>query len=421
MKQNYLLCGILCAALTTTLFSCKKTPAAALQTDPDNITAITAGSARISLVPLNLARQIASQRPKDSVDVRLTENLSAMKPRSIESEFTYNGKDGYPDYYAFNYSDGGFILISAELKTMPILAHAESGAWGKSAIPDGVGIWMRSMNGYIDHIRRTPDPAKANLLRLWNHLLPNQPLTSQAGAPVGNKTVTNVPPDKCTPNTAYYYYGTQISTTWGQGCGYNGDCPGDYYGPCGHDLTGCVATAIAQVAYYFRFPARYDYGSMPLTAVSGSTSASLQSLMADAGTYVSMSYGPTESGANATAIPGAFTNNLGYSSANLVNYDDNAVPTIENDIRFNNEPVIFTGFDNNGKGGHAWVGDGYAIASILDTQCMITNELAYYHMNWGWGEEGTTNNYNGWYNYYAWNPDGYDFMTNPQVILNIHP
>jgi hypothetical protein len=420
MKSSYLLSGMLCAAIATILFSCKKTPAS-LQADPNNITAVNAGAARFSLVPLNLARQIAAQRPKDSVDVRLTENLTALKPRTIENEFTYNGKDGYPDYYAFNYSDGGFILISADLKTMPILAHAESGAWGRTAFPDGVQIWMRSMKGYIDHIRRQPDSVGKDILPLWNHLLPGQPLTSPPTAPAANRTAANVPPDGCTPNTSYFYYGTQISTAWGQGCGYNSNCPGDFYGPCGHDLTGCVATAIAQVAYYFRSPSRYDYGSMPLTAVSGSTSASLQSLMADAGTYVNMQYGPTNSGALATAIPGAFTTNLGYSTATLVDYNSAAIPTIENDIRFNNEPVIFTGFDNNGKGGHAWVGDGYAIAGMLSSQCTISYQLQYYHMNWGWGEEGTTNNYIGWYNYYAWNPDGYDFMTSPQVILDIHP
>lgn len=420
MKLHYLLSGILCAAVTTILFSCKKTPAALQQQDPNNVTVVSAGAAKLSLVPLNLARQIAAQRPKDSVDVRLTENLASIKPRTIESEFTYNGKDGYPDYYAFNYSDGGFILISADLKTMPVLAHAETGAWGKTALPDGVQIWMRSMKGYVDHVRRAPDPVGTDLLRLWDHLLPGQHLTG-SGAPAGNKTVTNVPPDQCTPNTSYFYYGTQISTAWGQGCGYNSNCPWDPNGPCSHDYTGCVATAIAQVAYYFGSPARYNYASMPLTAAAGSTNADLQSLMSDAGTYVSMSYGPFESSALATSIAPAFTNSMGYSSANLVTYNDAAVTTIENDIRYNNEPVIFTGFDNNSQGGHAWVGDGYAIAGILSTQCTISYELAYYHMNWGWGEEGTTNNYNGWYNYYAWNPASYDFMTNPQVVVNIHP
>jgi hypothetical protein len=387
--------------------------------NPNMVTNINTGTAKLNLVPINLARQIASHRPKDSVDIRLNEDLSALPTRPIESEFTYKGKDGYPDYYAFNYSDGGFILIGADLKARTILAHAEKGVWGKTTFPDGVRFWMGKMTGYIDFLRRQLDSIPADRLAVWSHLLPDQPF-AQTAAPASTKTPDNVPPAKCTPNTVYFYYGTQISTSWGQGCGYNSNCPGNVSGPCQHDLTGCAATALAQVAYYFKFPTRYNYASMPLTAVNGSINSNLQGLMSDMGSYVNMQYGPYSSDAYDYSIVPALQNSLGYTSARLIAYNDNAIPTIQNDIRNLNEPVLFIGWDNSGLGGHIWVGDGYAIASILNTQCIISYEMAYYHMNWGWGEIGA-NNYIGWYNYYIWAVDGYDFGTNTEVVLDIHP
>ena len=47
------------------------------------------------------------------------------------------------------------------------------------------------------------------------------------------------------------------------------------------------------------------------------------------------------------------------------------------------------------------------------------------HMNWGWNEIGTSNNYNGWYNEGNWTVARTDQTLNfqyfKQMVYNIHP
>ena len=54
-----------------------------------------------------------------------------------------------------------------------------------------------------------------------------------------------------------------LTSQWGQGVNYNYYCPKDEDGTNGRCVTGCVATAMAQLIYYFRFPdtgmASYSY------------------------------------------------------------------------------------------------------------------------------------------------------------------
>ena len=45
-----------------------------------------------------------------------------------------------------------------------------------------------------------------------------------------------------------------LTGTWDQGSPYNMYCPEDDAGPGGHAWVGCVATAMAQIMYYWRYP-----------------------------------------------------------------------------------------------------------------------------------------------------------------------
>jgi hypothetical protein len=419
INRNLLFFALAIAGITA-VNSCTKTNSS--RQNGTNILSFKAGdSSTISLVPIAAARQIAMTRTKDSVDVYVSENLSKRPLRLIESEFTYYGTSGYPTFYAFNYSDGGFVLVSAELRATPILAHSEKGAWGKSTFPDGLQYWLRRTEGYVDYLRQKQAPIEDNLQQLWSHLLPSQAAAiTGSTAQKGGKTTSSFPVDPCTPSQTYYYDGVLLSTAWGQGCGYNGLCPGNSQGPCSFDLTGCVATAISQVCYYNKYPTSYNYSAMPATATSGSTSVAMETLMANAGQYVNMSYGPIESSAFPSAIVPAFTGPLGYGSASLITYSSSTTPaTIENNINFSH-PVLLIGYDNT-YGGHCWVCDGYEIDRYQNGECAISLILTDYHMNWGWGEIGIGNNYNGWYAIDSWNADGYQFDNNQAAVVNIIP
>jgi len=68
-------------------------------------------------------------------------------------------------------------------------------------------------------------------------------------------------------------------------------------------------------------------------------------------------------------------------------------------------------------GCHMWVCDGY---EIRETDYYST---LYFHMNWGWNEVYTDENFNGWYLYNLWQP--YETNRNYQhaqdMVYNIYP
>jgi hypothetical protein len=399
--------------------SCHKT-STSMQLKSGQINYLTLDSTSFALVPIDLARKVAMYRPKDSTAITLTENLAGRKPRAIKSEFTYSGQQGYPSCYVFNYSDGGFIVISADLKLQPILAFVPLGAWDAKKLPDGVNFWIRKSSALVDYLRNKSKPISDYTSMLWSHVLPEITLPA---ATQGTKT-TAKNPGPCQTESIEYYYGPLVQTAWGQGCGYNGQCPYDPTSPeCNFDLTGCVATAMAQIAYYNQTPATYAYATMPLNMESGQVnSPALQQLMANMGADVNMQYGPQASSiplANSPDIATAFTNTLGYAGATFSVVTGDIGSTVEANINARH-PLIMIGTDPN-AGGHCWVVDGYSTVFNQYPPCNTTLTLFYYHMNWGWGEAGTTNTYIGWYDTGDWSVNGTDFNGNLELITNIVP
>lgn len=72
---------------------------------------------------------------------------------------------------------------------------------------------------------------------------------------------------------------------------------------------------------------------------------------------------------------------------------------------------------------HIWVCDGleehnYSEFSCETKQC---NEWSYsfLHMNWGW--EHDPDNFDGWYSFGAYNPDGLDYNSNLHIMNGIRP
>ena len=79
------------------------------------------------------------------------------------------------------------------------------------------------------------------------------------------------------------------TANWGQGAPYNSECPevNGIQAP-----TGCVATAMAIVMDYNKWPNTYDWEAMEANPANSAT------LMKDAGEAVRMNYGERESGAD---------------------------------------------------------------------------------------------------------------------------
>lgn len=250
-------------------------------------------------------------------------------------------------------------------------------------------------------------------------------------------TINSVVPGALKPEVA-----PLIPTKWDQSAPFNNACP--IYiasdGTQAPSLTGCVATAMAQVMYYHRCPAQYGSGSKNLTVHHGDGSTStvtvnfaatsfdwdnmladysngynaeqadaVAQLMLACGVAANTTYTSTSSSALSSNTVYGLKRYLGFESGDYYSNKE-SIPAEEwlKDIYKNisdSLPVIYGGI-NSSNGVHEFVLDGYDQNGLV-------------HVNWGWG-----GNYDGFFNIDLLNP--YSSTTagysNEQFkMVNIYP
>ena len=283
------------------------------------------------------------------------------------------------NYYVFNVGNNeGFVIAAADDQVPAILGYASHGTVLIEAMPANLKAWLDSYDKQISYIQE-------------QGIKGSTPLTSTHAA-----------------------ISPLMTTTWDQDDPYNQSCP-DFFS-YGKSVTGCVATAMAQVMYYHRnrsvsqiaatIPAytcrtkwnsddgtqQISVESVPagsvidwdnmLTNYTGSETAAQKKAVADfmfyCGASVSMNYANGAnggSGAYSEDVPGAMKTYFGYSdNTQLVSRDNYTNDSWDNLIYnelSNHRPVFYSGVTSS-NGGHAFVCDGY-------------DSDGYYHINWGWG------------------------------------
>ncbi|MCK9481802.1 MAG: C10 family peptidase [Bacteroidia bacterium] len=317
-------------------------------------------------------------------------------------------------YYIFNTNANGFVIISGDDNVTPILGYSNEGRFDPSDIPPSVQKWLE---GYQEQIRYVIDnniAATPEIEQSWHAYLNNT--SSAPMAPLGTK----VEP--------------LIKTKWNQRPYVNDQCPGG-------SVTGCVATAMAQVLKYWDYPANgtgfhsynhkaygslsanfgsrtYHWDSMP--NLVNSPNNAVATLMYDCGVSVNMNFSPSSSGAYVISAQSPIQNCTEYALKEYFDYKS----TLKGVERKNyNEtqwlglltkeldegrPVIYAGFGSGG--GHCFVCDGY-------------DEEGLYHFNWGWG-----GSYDGYFSINALNPSGVGvgggsggFNAGHQAIIGVEP
>lgn len=263
----------------------------------------------------------------------------------------------YETFYIFN-AEGkkGFVIVSGDDRTEPILGYSDRGSLNPDSVPDNV----KGLLNYYEKVLTAIANDKS-------YIRPAKTRTGEERAKVE----------------------TLMATEWGQSFPYNIKCPivnGQ------RSVTGCVATALAQVLNYNRWPKDYTSVVPAYTTYSkqifmpqleptkfGWGSVGLQflgTLMLYCGQAVQMNYGVDESGADTSIIPDVLKTVFGYNDgAQFVireNYTDEEWDNMMYAEMAGGRPVIYSGFGEqyNGASGHAFVIDGY--------------DSGRYHVNWGW-------------------------------------
>lgn len=295
-----------------------------------------------------------------------------------------------PAYYAFNVgSNDGYIVVSGSDLFPKVLAYSTQGSFNQEEVPSNMKAWLEGYADQIAYLERTEGRNQApRLLAQHNAVTP------------------------------------LLSSRWGQGAPYNNDCPTH---PSANKkcLTGCVATALAQVLNYYKYPSKtvasipayktytneinmpaitttsIDWVNM-LDSYNGSATTTqknaVSKLMLLCGQAVEMDYGISAieggSGANMALDAKALQKYFGYDKS-VRSLERNAFSTTTWESLIYDElaagrPVLYGGY--SACGGHAFVVDGY-------------NNNGLFHINWGW--EGS---YDGYFLLSVLNP--YDNSTN---------
>ena len=314
--------------------------------------------------------------------------------------------------YVFNVSSGGFVIVSNDDQTVPILGFGNSGSIDTDSLPDNMRAWLQ---GYAEQIAwlqngLTPDPSPVGEGSIYSQGgFPTEevttPLSSRRGVG-GEATKTAIAP--------------LVGTNWNQGRPYNDLCP-TIDGT--KTVTGCVATTVAQLMYYHQWPEtactaidgyttttldknKADYeltvsgldattfawsdmiaNYTPVNAETGKRyldgtdeqKAAVATLMLYCGTALQMSYGLSANGGSAAyseAIPYALKSCFGYDGGIQHCYRKNYSYTAWVDLIYSeleaNRPVALGGQSTGG--GHSFICDGY----------QYDNDADYFHINWGW-------------------------------------
>ena len=270
----------------------------------------------------------------------------------------------------YGYDDGGFAVVTSDDRFESVIGYSTSSC--TDSIPCGLKWWLEA----VDNNMKTFEA----------------PTYKRARTRASSSGV-----------------GPLLTTIWGQGKPFNDNCTftngNDHY-LC---KTGCVATAMAQVMNYYKYPKRGtgsysypitynnsftitfsedfsksvydwpnmldDYTSYYYSNIQDSKTKSVAKLMKDCGISVNMKYSNAASGSNVKRVEYALKTYFHYDEAtkyyNRNYYNKSEWLKLIYDALDNGRPIVFGGHGNSGSSGHAFVLHGY------DSSGKVL-------VNWGW-------------------------------------
>lgn len=118
-------------------------------------------------------------------------------------------------FFIINYNEGGFLIISGNKNTEPILAFSDSNYFDfkTKSLPNGILDWIESTSTYISNLNNT-DNNTLNRLDRWDNCEIEYSLNISSG-----NRIDECSPGDCENKTTIV--GPFIETKWGQGKPYN--------------------------------------------------------------------------------------------------------------------------------------------------------------------------------------------------------
>ena len=350
-----------------------------------------ANTAKAEPIDAQRAQQIAARYvASDSAPRLVSKGTRRMAAAAHESQAT-------PYLYIYSRGEGqGFVIVSGDDAMPEALAVVDSGDWDEQALPPHLLEWVEDYASVVAQVQA--------------HKAPSQPRR----APSGTQDIAPL-----------------TTTHWHQSAPYNNRAP-FIKDTNRHAVTGCVATAAAQVVYYWHkdLPTvsaydtpTYGYGDAPVTesvpkgtplkwdlmrdSYSNNEPAEMLSAVADfmfiTGASTWLTYGESTSGQISNLVA---TFNGQYnlqsecrykSGTGQVAWEKLIIADLEE-----GRPIVYSGVHKD-NGGHAVMLDGYRMSDNL------------FHFNFGWGGQG-----DGWFT--VDDETGMNYFNDSQgMTFRVHP
>ena len=348
---------------------------------------------------------------QQKVEAQIRKRASASRSASTQSQSYFVVNDD---------ANNRFVIVSADDRLSKILGYSENGCFDADSIPEGL---LEIIEGYN---------------QTYDFLLSSE-ATPKTIAKTSRKAVEPM-----------------VKTQWHQIYPYNAECPIDpryeqyadneelylKFGISIRGVTGCIATAMAQVMNYHKYPTcgqgsisyktrslnisqsmdfsamPFDWDNMVATYVDNNYSDvqknAVARLMHVCGNSVIMDYTAGSSGAQNPDLAYALIHYFGYNP-NIRHYEKSYFSSTEwkniihNDLE-NGRPIIYTGQGlqtdeggNTSRYGHAFVLDGCDADGL-------------YHINWGYNGK-----YDGYFELTALDIDDSNFNLDQAMVCNIAP
>jgi hypothetical protein len=331
---------------------------------------------------------------------------SKIKVNEVALAYIQTSPTGSPLYYAFNINNNdGFVIVTADDAASPVIGYSTKNSFVQPEAYTTIAYWLTTRAKEVTTIQALQALPTAGVALDWQKYITNNPnINNKRLSSQQNSTLSFA--DSIAP---------LVQSTWNQSPFYNAMCPGGT--GANQAVTGCVATAMAQIMRYWNYPTTgtgsssycdctaqgysdnygtlsanygattYNWANMPLNI--GSSNADVALLNFHCGVSVDMDYDPAGSGAyvitaeNPICAQNSYVTYFKYDPTTIKglvrsNYTDTAwTNLLKNDLNIG-RPIQYAGDDPVQGDGHTWVCDGY-------------DQNDFFHMNWGWG--GDDNGY----------------------------
>lgn len=420
--------------------------------------------------------------PEDAKKVALFfrsgHNAGASSTKSVVSDNlniqTISDKtSNVPLLYVINWNDNkGYVVISGNKKNSPIVAFSESGSFNPEAdlaskdyieryksqmrdtyndVSDSLRLkysleWSLFEKAELKTVTKSTNPEIQKMIQdeinrkkalgytyLGDISLLAYHLSPEVYPAVKRDIAARTDPRYNSEEVSLFFIrsnyrkqiGPLINTKWHQGMPFSVDAPNGY--------AGCVPVAVAQIAYYHKYPSKYNWSQIYPNPILNSA---FKYFILDIRSLCKVKYeGSKGTGSTYEKAYDAFKS-LGYVA------QKGGMPDF---IKLRNEinserPVYIRGENAKTGAGHAWVCEGYlnreyqGVVSFVGNPFYMEPEAnfpyndypvylkppsvesygEFYYMNMGWEGEN-----DGWYRsntYFASNPDSC-YLTDQKIII----